>query len=106
MTGSGPDLRCAIAHQGISRLRVRFVLLAPRNDGQFSAAFSHSEIRSEIRGDALVLPIAVPRGFRTLRTLKLLRHWPRTGFRGLPARFGLGKRALRSRRQRLAFPLR
>jgi hypothetical protein len=28
----GPDLRCAIAHRGISRFRVR-VFNAPRNDG-------------------------------------------------------------------------
>src|SRR5450755_4546924 len=31
MTGSGPDLRCAIAHRGIQRFRVR-VFDAPRND--------------------------------------------------------------------------
>src|SRR5450631_3313259 len=44
MTGSGPDLRCAIAHRGISRFRVRCgachraalradPLASPRNDG-------------------------------------------------------------------------
>jgi hypothetical protein len=32
MTGSGPDLRCAIAHRGISRFRVR-CFASPRNDG-------------------------------------------------------------------------
>jgi hypothetical protein len=31
MTGSGPDLRCAIAHRGISRFRVR-CSASPRND--------------------------------------------------------------------------
>src|ERR1700682_881059 len=31
MTGSGPDLRCAIAHRGISRFRVR-CFASPRND--------------------------------------------------------------------------
>src|ERR1700730_4715334 len=32
MTGSGPDLRCAIAHRGSSRFRVR-CFASPRNDG-------------------------------------------------------------------------
>src|SRR6266446_9493401 len=35
MTSSGPDLRCAIAHRGISRFRVR-VFDAPGNDGRYS----------------------------------------------------------------------
>jgi hypothetical protein len=49
MTGSGPDLRCAIAHRGISRFRVRCgachraalradPLASPRNDGVWVAS--------------------------------------------------------------------
>src|SRR5216684_3646746 len=62
--------------------------------------------RSKIRGDALVLPVAVPRRFRALRALKLLDR--RLGVRlgSFSARFGLRKRALCRRRELLAFPTR
>ena len=54
---------------------------------------------SEIRGDALVLPIAITRGFRTLGALIFLLRRPGVG-RGLPSPFlGFGKRPLCRRRQ-------
>ena len=56
---------------------------------------------SEIRRDALVLPIAIARRLRPLRALKFLRHRLGIGGRGLAARLGFGERALRRRRQRL-----
>src|SRR5665647_181680 len=58
---------------------------------------------SEIRGDALGLPVAITGRFRTLRALELLRR--RFGLRrgSLPAHLGFGERALRRRRQLLAW---
>ena len=56
---------------------------------------------SKIRRDALALPIAVARRFRSLWPLNLLLHRLRVCRRGLPSRFGFGKRALRGWRQRL-----
>ena len=59
-------------------------------------------LSSEIRGDTLVLPVAVTRRFRTFRAVIFLGR----GFairRGrLPARFGLGERAFCRGRQRLS----
>src|SRR5450631_4501558 len=57
MTGSGPDLRCAIAHRGISRFRVRCgachraalradPLASPRNDGVWIVVASRLAITS------------------------------------------------------------
>ena len=58
---------------------------------------------SKVRGDALVLPIAVARRFRPFRPLQFPGHRMRVGLGGLAAGFRFGERALRGRRQRLAF---
>src|SRR6266403_5629848 len=102
----GPDLRCAIAHRGIPRFLVRSFSLAPRNDPQESEKprrYAAFYLRSKIRGDAFVLPVAIAGRFRSLRTLKLFCQRPSICFRCFPARFGLGERALCRRRQLLAF---
>src|SRR5258705_67690 len=59
-------------------------------------------LSSKIRGDALVLPIAVACRFGALRTLDLLLRRLGVGRGQLPPLLGFGKRALRSRGERLA----
>src|SRR5229473_5252814 len=59
--------------------------------------------RLKIRCDSLVLPVAVPRGFRALRTLELFCRRLNVGLGGFSARFGFGERALGRRRERLAW---
>jgi len=61
-----------------------------------------SRRRLKIRGDTFVLPVAVPRRFRALRTLELFCRLLGAGLGGFPARFGFGERALGRRRQLLA----
>src|ERR1700682_2614431 len=48
---------------------------------------------SKIRGDALVLPVAVSGRFWAFRALKFLRHRLGVGFRAFSVRFGLWARA-------------
>src|SRR6202171_6112628 len=61
------------------------------------------ETASKIRGDALVLPVAIAGRLRALRALNFPGQGLSVGFGSPPSRFGLGERALRRRRQRLAF---
>src|SRR5258708_26847565 len=83
------------------------VSLARRNDVRENqsravcAAFSFQS--SKIRGDALVLPIAVSCRFRAFRALKFLGRGLGVCFRGFSPCFGLGERAFGRRRQRLSF---
>jgi hypothetical protein len=57
---------------------------------------------SKIRGDALGLPIAIARRFRTFRALELLLARCGVGFGGFSSRLGFGERALRCRRKWLS----
>src|SRR5690348_2935623 len=57
---------------------------------------------SEVRGDTLVLPIAIARRLWPFRSLKFLRHRLGSGGSHLSPRFGFGKRALGGRREHLA----
>src|SRR5260370_10610557 len=57
---------------------------------------------SKLRGDALGLPIAIARRFRTFRALELLLARRGVGFSGFSPRLRFGERALRRRRQWLS----
>ena len=58
---------------------------------------------SKIRGDTLVLPIAISGRLRTLLTPGFLGRRLGIRRRGLPSRFGFGERALGRRCQGLSF---
>src|SRR6266849_1217699 len=93
--GPGPESRDtkSRAHRAAFCLRNHMFIDRVGNRGARS---------SKIRGDALVLPVAVPRGFRALRTLELFCRRLNVGLGGFSARFGFGECALGRRRERLA----
>src|SRR5713101_7079367 len=94
--GPGPESRDtkSRAHRAAFCLRNHMFIDRVGNRGARS---------SKIRGDALVLPVAVPHGFRALRTLELFCRRLNVGLGGFSARFGFGERALGRRRERLAW---
>ena len=86
---------------------VVYALIQPRSTAALRpepGALLQLDVRAlEIRGDALVLPIAIAGRLRPLRALELLGRRLGVCRGGLPARFGFGERALGRRRERFAF---